>query len=61
MGRRRVQAALETKWGRLFREYGDGTVVLPGMEAKTLATALGLVAGAVGLAGFLAWAVRRRK
>ncbi len=61
VGRRRVQAALETKWGRLFREYGDGTVVLPGVETKTLATALGLAAGAVGLAGLLAWAMRRRK
>ncbi len=61
VGRKRVQAALETKWGRLFREYGDGTVVLPGVEAKTLATALGLAAGAVGVAGLLAWAMRRRK
>lgn len=60
VGRRRVQAALETKWGRLFREYGDGTVVLPGVETKTLATALGLAAGAVGLAGLLAWQMRRR-
>ncbi|MGC8838145.1 MAG: DUF362 domain-containing protein [Anaerolineae bacterium] len=61
VGRRRVQAALETKWGRLFREYGDGTVVLPGVETKTLATALGLTAGAMGLAGLMAWALRRRK
>jgi hypothetical protein len=39
-----VQAALETRWGRLFREYGDGKVVMPGMEPKTV------VQAAVGLA-----------
>jgi uncharacterized protein (DUF362 family) len=44
VGRGRVQAALETRWGRLFREYGDGKVVMPGMEPKTV------VQAAVGLA-----------
>src|SRR3990172_2938542 len=36
VGRRRVAAALTTRWGRLFREYGDGQVVMPGMEPKTV-------------------------
>lgn len=46
-GRKRVQAALDTKWGRMFREYGDGTVVLPGMHPKTVKTA---VAGTAAVA-----------
>jgi uncharacterized protein (DUF362 family) len=42
VGRARVAAALETKWGRLFASYGDGHVVMPGMERKTvLQAALG--------------------
>ena len=40
IGRSRVLAALRTKWGRLFESYGDGRVVLPGMEPKTVAQAL---------------------
>ncbi len=48
VGRPRVEAALQTKWGRLFKSYGDGQVVLPGMEPKTVAVA------AVGLAALLA-------
>jgi uncharacterized protein (DUF362 family) len=44
VGRRRVAAALKTRWGRLFREYGDGKVVMPGMEPKTVLQAvIGLV------------------
>ncbi|RMF49175.1 MAG: DUF362 domain-containing protein [Anaerolineae bacterium] len=40
VGRPRVEAALQTKWGRLFKEYGDGQVVMPGMEPKTVAQAV---------------------
>ncbi len=44
VGRRRVQAALNTPWGELFRQYGDGQVVMPGMEPKTVLQAIaGLV------------------
>ena len=44
IGRGRVLAALKTKWGQLFKSYGDGRVVLPGMEPKTLLQAfVGLV------------------
>ncbi|MEX0787464.1 MAG: DUF362 domain-containing protein [Anaerolineales bacterium] len=39
VGRGRVLAALKTKWGQLFKSYGDGRVVLPGMEPKTLVQA----------------------
>lgn len=43
VGRKRVEAALQTKWGKLFQHYADGRVVMPGMEPKTV------VQAAVGL------------
>jgi uncharacterized protein (DUF362 family) len=53
IGRKRVQEALNTKWGRLFESYGDGTVVLPGMEPKTVTQAVVgltiLTAGIIGM------------
>jgi uncharacterized protein (DUF362 family) len=49
VGRQRVEEALNTKWGRLFRSYGDGQVVMPGVEPATTA-----VAGAT-LLGMLIW------
>jgi hypothetical protein len=52
-----VESALQTKWGRLFKSYGDGQVVMPGVEPKTViqaAAGLGvLAAGALALAYFL--------
>ena len=47
VGRPRVEAALHTRWGRLFQSYGDGQVVMPGLEKKTVAQA------AIGLAAIL--------
>jgi uncharacterized protein (DUF362 family) len=49
VGRQRVVRALETKWGQLFASYGDGKVVMPSLQTKTVAQALiGLaVVGAV--------------
>lgn len=44
VGRPRVEAALNTKWGQLFRSYGDGQVVMPGMEPRTAAIAAGSLA-----------------
>jgi hypothetical protein len=48
VGRKRVAAALETKWGRMFYEYGAEAglqgAVMPGMEPRTVAI------GAIGLA-----------
>jgi uncharacterized protein (DUF362 family) len=60
IGRKRVEAALQTRWGQMFEQYGDGQVTLPGMEPKTvLQAALGL--GALALAvGGLAWLWRKR-
>jgi uncharacterized protein (DUF362 family) len=45
VGRKRVKAALKNPWGQLFQSYGDGEVVMPGMEPKTVIQAvLGLAA-----------------
>jgi len=56
VGRQRVESAVDTKWGQLFKDYGDGEVVMPGMEPKTIKQAVvGLTiaaAAAVG-AGYL--------
>jgi hypothetical protein len=40
VGRKRVEEALKTKWGELFKQYGDGEVVMPGMEQKTVIQAV---------------------
>jgi hypothetical protein len=61
VGRKRVEAALDTKWGRLFKAYGDGEVVMPSMEARTVAQAVaGLTILAAAAAG-LAYVLSRRQ
>ncbi len=61
VGRSRVLAALQTKWGKLFKSYGDGEVVLPGMEPKTIKQGL-LGAGLFALViAFIVWLKIRRK
>jgi uncharacterized protein (DUF362 family) len=53
VGRKRVEAALQTPWGQMFRQYGNGEVVMPGMEPRTVLqagaglAALGLLAGVI--------------
>ncbi len=66
VGRKRVEAALETKWGRMFSEYGTDAglrgAVMPGMEPKTVTTAavgLGVLAAALGAGAW--WLSRRRR
>jgi hypothetical protein len=44
VGRGRVRAALKTRWGKLFQQYGDGKVVMPGMEPKTVVQAAAALA-----------------
>jgi len=62
IGRKRVQAALQTRWGQLFKAYGDGSVVMPGMEPKTVAQAgMGLAAAVVGLLGLVFLFARRKR
>ena len=58
IGRKRVKDALDTPWGRLFSDYMEGNVVLPGVQPKTAAVAAG---GAAALLGALVWLWRRRK
>ncbi len=58
VGRKRVESALDTKWGQLFKSYGDGEVVMPGIDPKIAGaamagTALVIGAGAAALAKLL--------
>ncbi len=61
VGRKRVSAALDTQWGKLFQSYGDGNVVMPGMEPKTvLQAAVGLTMLTAAVLG-TAYILRKRK
>jgi len=61
VGRKRVEAALLNPWGKLFQSYGDGEVVMPGAEPKTVVqTMLGIAAAALVALGGLR-ILRRRK
>jgi len=56
VGRKRVESALQTPWGQLFKHYGDGQVVMPGVEPKTVVqagVAIGAAAAVLGVAGVL--------
>ncbi len=65
VGRRRVEAALQTPWGQLFSQYGteagQGGAVLPTVPKKEAAIGLGLAAAGLA-AGALAlgWLLKRR-
>jgi len=57
-----VEAALQTPWGKKFREYGDGQVVLPGMQPRTVVqAAAGASAALSALAGLAFFLTRRKK
>jgi len=60
VGRKRVKAALQTKWGQLFQSYGDGEVVMPGMEPKTVMQAAVGLTILVTAALSMAYMLRRR-
>ena len=63
VGRKRVIAALDTKWGRLFESYGADAglegAVLPGIERKTVATGLLGLAGVLSVIGAGLWLWKR--
>jgi len=59
VGRPRVESALDTKWGRLFASYGDGKVVMPGVEPRTAAIAGATALGILIAGGLLLWERRR--
>jgi uncharacterized protein (DUF362 family) len=62
VGRKRVEAAMQTKWGKLFKNYADGRVVMPGMEPKTVVqAAVGLTVLATLAAGAAVLLGKRRK
>jgi uncharacterized protein (DUF362 family) len=62
IGRRRVETALQTRWGQLFKSYGDGNVVMPGVEPKTMIQAtVGLAVVASIIAGSAYLVSRNRK
>jgi uncharacterized protein (DUF362 family) len=60
VGRRRVEEALNTPWGKLFASYGDGHVVMPGTEPKTVVQAAVGVGALAVLAGSLLWFLNRK-
>lgn len=60
VGRKRVQEALQTPWGRLFESYGDGKVVMPGMEPRTIIQAGAALTGAAALIGAGLWALGKK-
>lgn len=60
VGRKRVKAALQTEWGQLFQSYGDGEVVMPGMEPKTVMQAAVGLTILVTAALSMAYMLRRR-
>jgi uncharacterized protein (DUF362 family) len=61
VGRKRVEAALQTQWGQYFKNYGDGEIVMPGMEPKTVLQAGAGLAALTVTAGVLAAILSGRK
>jgi hypothetical protein len=61
VGRNRVLAALETKWGKLFKAYGDGQVVMPGMEPKTIIQAGAAIGISLAILSSLVYKLAGRK
>ena len=60
IGRKRVETALGTRWGQLFASYGDGSVVMPGMEPKTIKQALVGLTIVAAAAAATAYLLKRR-
>ncbi len=60
VGRKRVEEALQTPWGKLFASYGDGKVVMPGMEPKTIIQAAAGLAALGMMMGGLLWLLNRK-
>ncbi len=61
IGRKRVKAALETAWGKKFAEYGDGKVVMPGMEPKTVVQAAAVIGFFMILLGYLLALIKHKR
>ncbi len=61
VGRKRVEAALQTQWGQYFKNYGNGEIVMPGMEPRTVLQAGAGLAALTITAGVLAAILSGRK
>jgi len=61
IGRKRVEAALQTKWGKLFQSYADGQVVMPGMQPKTVIQAGAAISIFLAMLAALAIRLFRKK
>jgi uncharacterized protein (DUF362 family) len=64
VGRKRVESALKTQWGQKFASYGDGQVVMPGMEPKTVvqaAAGLALLGAVLGAGAWWMGSQNRRR
>lgn len=61
VGRKRVKSALKNPWGQLFQSYGDGEVVMPGMEPKTVVQSILGIGAAIAVAVGGLRLFRRRK
>jgi uncharacterized protein (DUF362 family) len=61
VGRQRVKQALKTRWGEHFKQYGNGEVVLPGMEKKTVFQAVAALTLIAALTGSLVWLLKSKQ
>jgi uncharacterized protein (DUF362 family) len=61
VGRKRVEEALKTPWGQLFANYGNGKVVMPGMEPRTVVQAAAGLSTLALVAGSLLWLMGRKR
>jgi uncharacterized protein (DUF362 family) len=61
VGRKRVETALQNRWGQLFKNYGDGQVAMPGMEPRTVVQAAAGFTLAAALFGVVAWLLTRKR
>ncbi len=65
VGKRRVEAALQTPWGQLFSQYGADTglegAVLPSVETKTAIQGAAILLGGAAFLGGLASLLKHRE
>ena len=61
VGRKRVETALQSQWGQYFKNYGDGDIVMPGIEPKTVLQAGAGLAALTLTAGMIAAFLSGRK
>jgi uncharacterized protein (DUF362 family) len=61
VGRQRVEEALQTPWGQMFKSYGDGQVTLPGMEPKTVLQAAAGLGALIMMVGGVVSLLRKKK